>query len=179
MKNLEKIWITEGINGYPKNEHQVISSQNFANFEELQKFAKENGFEIGVYKQRPGWQHWEYAGTYDLPYELDWEYFDDEGYYVIDRNSSVEEVKESFFQEEDYFDGGDAQRKLYNEFVEKIQKMSENLKENEVVAVPKFTESEITKNGLREILSFSNVYNITPLHWKKGGYNYTYGLFKL
>lgn len=57
---MKTISITSGHNGYPTNVREAVA--DFDNFIEAEAFAKQNGGELRIYRQRNGWRYWEDYG---------------------------------------------------------------------------------------------------------------------
>jgi hypothetical protein len=63
FKDLEKVEVTTGRNGYPSNIYTAYSCSNIENFEEVKTLAAEKNKNIILLHRRDGWALWESKGT--------------------------------------------------------------------------------------------------------------------
>lgn len=95
---------TPDANGYPKNLKKAIIG--FEDMESAEKFAKENGLSVEIFKRRAGWQLWYRTGIWpDKPFNMPHVYSDDPSYECFfsgDEESFVEGVKAVISELDDF-----------------------------------------------------------------------------
>ena len=57
---LDIVWTTCGINGYPQNEDRALIG--FEDWAQVEAIAKATGFDIKILRRRDGWGLWEFRG---------------------------------------------------------------------------------------------------------------------
>lgn len=102
------IEITRGMNGYPKGLYKVKA---FDSVNELAKAIQNGESEFGIYRQRDGWDLWEFRGLTDKAFDMQTVLSEDEKNTIfVEKYSSIDEIKDALeeYMPYDEFDDKDA-----------------------------------------------------------------------
>ena len=133
-QGLQVIEITYGMNGYPSRIGDV-GIIGFDNFEQAEKFAKDNGGEPHYFQTKNGWHFWEAKGWANKPYSID-DYLNDlgDGYMIAESVAErAERMKEALNDLIDEWEGGFNRINEYISEQEELQAKIEAADEDESV----------------------------------------------
>lgn len=87
------IEITRGINGYPKGLHKV---EAFDSVEELNESILNGNTDFGIYRQRDGWDFWEFRGLIDKAFDMSAVLSEEEKNIIyVGKDYSIEDIKDA------------------------------------------------------------------------------------
>jgi len=89
MKTIE---ITKGMNGYPEGLYQT---EIFETVEEMKTAINNGENDFSIYRQKNGWDFWEYVGFATKPFNMQDELVQDmKNIIVVDKDYDVDDIKE-------------------------------------------------------------------------------------